>query len=84
MKEIRLPVGDIAIFLDDANSDGTYSSGSISSSLKDDADDATEYNAAIDGIESLILALACAGVDVQSEAFIAGLTSAEQAIGNNF
>jgi len=43
-----------------------------------------EYNAAIDGLESLILAHACAGIDITSPAYLEGIETAEAAIGNNF
>ena len=42
-----------------------------------------EYNAAINGLESLILAHACAGVDIEARPYIAGIESALEAIGNN-
>lgn len=42
-----------------------------------------QYNAAIDGIESLILALVCAGVSVDDK-FREGVQSALDAVGNNF
>lgn len=43
-----------------------------------------EYEAAIDGIESLILGLACAGVEVSTEQFKKGVVSALDAIGNQY
>jgi hypothetical protein len=43
-----------------------------------------EYNAAVDGIESLILAHACAGIDIETPEYIEGIETAAQAIGNNF
>lgn len=62
--------------------------GSITSTLHDNeaVDDLVEvehYNAAIDGIESLILAHACAGIDVESEAYKEGIKTALDAISNN-
>ena len=42
------------------------------------------YEACVDGVESLLLALACAGVDVESKQFKAGLESALDAIANKF
>jgi hypothetical protein len=41
------------------------------------------YNAAMDGLESLILGLASAGIDVSTEAFKTGIQSAVEAINNN-
>ena len=61
-------------------------SGSISSDLKDCEEDDGEseaYDAAIDGLESLILAHACAGIDVTSAAYAEGITTAVDAIANN-
>ena len=49
----------------------------------DPFDDSTQYNAAMDGIESFILALACAGVNVTSPAFVSSLDTALEACGNN-
>jgi hypothetical protein len=43
-----------------------------------------EYNVAIDGMESLILGLACAGVDVSTPQFRDGIISALDAIANNY
>lgn len=40
--------------------------GNLTSDLKCHEPDTTEYDAAIDGMESLILALACAGVDLNA------------------
>ena len=43
-----------------------------------------EYNAAIDGMESFLLALACAGVDVLDPAFKVAINTAVDAIANHF
>lgn len=58
-------------------------SGAIESDLKDYDEDSDDYNSAIDGVESLLLAHACAGVDIQSQAYIEGLKTAIEAIANN-
>ena len=42
-----------------------------------------QYNGAVDGITSMILAHACAGIDVESPAYLEGIETAVQAIGNN-
>ncbi len=42
-----------------------------------------QYNGAVDGIESLVLAHACAGVDVQSKEYLEGLASCCEAIASN-
>ena len=87
MRTINLPCYGIVIELDDGG-------GTISSDLKsfdtqeieenfEDGDELACYEAAIDALESLILAHACAGVDIESPAYIEGIETAEQAIGNN-
>jgi len=43
-----------------------------------------QWNAAADGIESLVLALACVGVDVESKKFQDSVTAAIDGISNNF
>jgi hypothetical protein len=58
--------------------------GSIVSDLHEPETAANrQYNAAIDGLESLILAHACAGVDVQSPAYVEGIETAVDAIANH-
>ena len=58
--------------------------GSISSDLHEEGvTDATEYNAAMDGIESMILACACAGIDIESPAFIEAIETAVEGCANN-
>ncbi len=61
-------------------------SGSISSNLHCNGSDLSdmEYNAAIDGLESLILACACAGIDVNSSNFVEAVQTAIDGIGNKF
>lgn len=86
MPEIKLTCYGIIVNLV-ASKDGSWG-GRISSDLKhpdDRCDDREEqeYNIAIDGIESLILAHACAGIDVASPAYIEGVETAVQAIANN-
>lgn len=59
-------------------------SGRITSmGLKDNDNPSSEYNTAIDGIESLILAHACAGVDVSAPTYVKGIEVAVEAIVNN-
>lgn len=58
--------------------------GRISSNLKDGCDESDCLDcAAIDGLESLILAHACAGIDVTSAKYVEGIETALEAIGNN-
>jgi|SRR5665213_2121837 len=42
------------------------------------------YNAAIDGFESLVLAAACADVDVRAKSFINAVNTAVDAIANKY
>lgn len=83
MKEVKLPVHGIRINLTE---DG---GGSITSDLHEDdppaeGEDEKLYNAAIDGIESIILGHAIAGVDVESPAYLEGIESAVEAAAHNF
>ena len=59
----------------------------LSEGLKTQGDpDTTEeqaFNDAVDGMEALILGLACAGVDVSTKEFGIGVVSAIDAITNN-
>ena len=70
------------------NGDG----GSISSKMHEeedgervaDDDNNRDYNRCIDGVESLILGHACAGVDIQCPAYLEGIETAVQAAANNY
>lgn len=75
MTTINLRVYGIVVTLDGKGS------GSISSDLKEDGHVA--YNAAINGVESLILAQACMGCDVTSPAYLEALEVAVEACNNN-
>lgn len=78
MKDINLPCYGVTIHLDEDSGCGT-----IASTLKDPNDTQhTQLSAAIDGLESLILGHACAGVDVESPAYIEGIETAVDAISN--
>jgi hypothetical protein len=60
--------------------------GEISTSLHGDhenGDRPDAYDAAIDGLESTVLALACAGIDVSDPKYVEGLQGAIDAIGTN-
>lgn len=41
------------------------------------------YNGAMDGIEALVLAHACAGIDVESPAYLEGIETAVEGAANN-
>lgn len=80
MSKLVLGYGGIVI-----NWEGDDTRGAaISSNLK--VEDTTEnsfYNAAIDGMEAMILAHFCAGVKVNSEEYLEGIESSCEATGNN-
>jgi hypothetical protein len=86
------PAGEHTIHLpDDASitltSDGHGQNDLESDGLKyeEDDDPATAiYNAAIDGVESLVLAQWAAGVDVTTAAYKEALETAVEAISGNF
>jgi beta-lactamase superfamily II metal-dependent hydrolase len=72
----------ITVRVDD---DGTGVITSTGLKTTGDADSTEEQimNAAIDGMEALILSLACAGVDISTEAFKTAIISANDALVNN-
>lgn len=82
---IHLPCFRITIRLDRDNTAKEPGSGAITSDLKRPEDLVTDriYNAAIDAVESLILAHACAGIDVESPAYVEGIETAVEAIANH-
>ena len=84
--EIRLPCDGITIRLERDPTAEDPGSGTITSNLKEATDTpaARSFNAAIDGLESLVLAHACAGIDVVSPAYIEGIETAVEAIGNHY
>ena len=78
---IELPVGGIKVHL---TGDG---GGNVHSDLKDDLTGSLEdlqYEAAIDGLESFILAYTIAGGNTKSPAFLEGVETALDSIGNHF
>ncbi len=77
---IELPIGAIVVTVH-----GT--SGTITSELHDLAggeDRVGRYNAAIDGLEAFILALACAGFDIEHENFIEAIKTTLDGFSNHF
>ena len=65
--------------------DGTGVITSAGLKTPGDADSTEELvmNAAIDGMEALILAIACAGIDISTPAFKEAIISANDALVNN-
>lgn len=58
-------------------------SGSITHTLID-SEDSDEYRAACNGITSMILSCACAGIDIQSVAFLEAMETAWQSIADQY
>ena len=80
METIELPICGLVLQVDRENPGG----GSIQSDLHEiEATGTTRFNAAMDGIESLILAHACAGIDVTTPAYLEGIETAVQSCANN-
>jgi hypothetical protein len=83
-RKIKLPCYGITVTLARENGVEEPGSGSIVSELREPETAASrQYNAAIDGLEALILAHACAGVDVESPAHVEGIETAVDAIANH-
>jgi hypothetical protein len=82
-RKIQLPCYGITVTLARENGVEEPGSGSIVSDLREPKNAANrQHNAAVDGLESLILAHACAGVDVESPAYVEGVETAVDAIAN--
>ena len=79
-KEIELDCGDFKMFVNLAGNGGC-----ITSNLREDCDEVGDYDflRAADVIESLVLAHACAGVDIESASYKKGLETSVTAISNN-
>ena len=77
----RLPIHDIVVTI----IPGTHS-GTITSALNDgtNPEEDREYCAAIDGLEALILAMACEGIKIDTAEMIAAIETAVDSITNNF
>ena len=72
MKTIKLPCYGIIVELEAGG-------GTIQSTLSDQAGGYPPY----DVVESMVLAHACAGIDIESPAYIEGIETAIDAIANN-
>lgn len=81
-KTIKLPCYGIEVTL--AKRGGSYS-GNITSNLIENSriagKEAVDF--ACDGIESMILACACSGIDIESPAFLEAIETAVEATFNN-
>jgi hypothetical protein len=81
--KLKLDRDWIQIILPQPDGEGQRS-GRLTSSLHESRPDAEQYNAAIDAIESMVLAHACAGIDVTDHRYVKGLRTALQACADNF
>ena len=79
---IRTGFGMISLSISEPDADGKRS-GCVDWSDGYDAGNTRRKDDAIDATESLILAHACAGVDVESAAYIEGINTALEAIDNH-
>jgi len=84
MKEICLPCFGITVCLYGDPSDESQVSGTIISALHESGGcrSSMQSDAAIDALESIILAHACAGIDITSPAYVEGVETAVDAVGN--
>ena len=81
-RTISTGVCGITVILNDRAEEVT-GAGQISSDLRDGEAD-IEYLAAVDALESIILAHACAGIDITSPAYLEGIEVAVEAIASRF
>jgi hypothetical protein len=81
-KVIRLRCYGIVVTLSPENEEGNRGGVITSENLhyRFDRMDYVKYECAIDGLEALILGHACAGVDIESPAYIEGIETAAKAI----
>jgi uncharacterized membrane protein YqgA involved in biofilm formation len=76
-KTIRLPVCGITVELSGPT---RSAAGSISSDLHNE-NDSPALKAALEAVESMVLAHACAGISITATAYIEGIETALDAIG---
>ncbi|GIC77090.1 hypothetical protein [Moritella sp. F3] len=89
MKTTELDIYGIVIT--DLGGENGSTGAAISSDMKDttcvegddDYEDTVAFNIAVDGVESLILAHYCAGIDVTAPAYKEGVDASYQALGQN-
>ena len=80
MSTLEIPCYGITIKYDNENKAGAV----LTSQMKEpETAENAFFNAAIDGIESMILAHFCAGVDVLERGYIKGIETAIESIANN-
>lgn len=82
MKTFNLGIYDIVVTLSE-NGGGSISS-SLNDGERDDGESYLEYEAAVNAIESMILAHACAGITIDLPAYIEGIETAINTITNEY
>lgn len=84
--KLRSPVeGDWEITIHVDGDGGSITTSGLHETGDSEEDETLDqYNAAIDGVESLLLALACAGVNVGTSQYADAVLAAVNAIGDNF
>jgi hypothetical protein len=98
-KTVKLPCFGIVVELTDmephALTPNRYGGGSITSDLKEkfgpspcqlskeECDVIDRYNDMMDALESIIMAHACAGIDIESSAYIEGIETSVQSCADN-
>lgn len=86
MKRIEIRVGEdcITLRLDGEGGGAVQSTLQITESDADfEAEYRQDYNSAVNGLESLVLAHACAGIDVRDARYVAGIGTSLDAISNH-
>jgi hypothetical protein len=86
VKQIEIRVGEdcITLQLDGEGGGAVQSTLQITERDADfEAEYQQDYNSAVNGLESLVLAHACAGVNVQDARYVAGIGAALDAISNH-
>jgi len=78
---ITLPVFNILIIINKDGKGGSIHSAMLKTENEDEEDEL--YNAAMDGIEAMILAHTIAGVDVENSAYLEGIETAVEGCANN-
>jgi len=87
MKTITTNCFGIVVVLGEPDADGDVA-GSIISDLHEEPTDEFDtdyviYNSMMDALESMILAHACAGVDITDPAYLCGVETAVESCANN-
>lgn len=84
MKTIKLPCFGIVVEV----GEDPYQYGNITSELHEETThefdtDYVVYNSMMDALESMILAHACAGIDIESPAYVEGIETAVSVCASN-